>query len=170
MIILNDIPDKLNTLEIIYQEYSRLMYYVAYQILNNQQDSEDVMQEAFLKIAEVLDQMDNPYSKRTKSLVCIITENKAIDLYRRKRTRTILPLEEDVISAPETTFTEQMETADELTRAILLLPPRYREVLMLRYAHGYDNAEIAQMLSLSKENVKKIIQRARKKLEEILKQ
>ena len=172
MILLNDLLNEKNknTLELIYQEYRRLMYYIACQILHNQQDSEDVMQEVFLKLAQIPDKIEDPYSKKTKSLVCIITENKAIDLYRRKRARTILPFEDEVLSVPETVFTEQMEIADELTRAILLLPPRYREVLMLRYAHGYENAEIAPLLSLSRENVKKIIQRARKKLEEILQQ
>ena len=39
--------------EIIYRAYRDLMFHVAYKILNNQQDSEDAVHQAFLKIIEV---------------------------------------------------------------------------------------------------------------------
>lgn len=55
-----------------------------------------------------------------------------------------------------------------LVKAIALLPGKYREVLLFKYAQGYSMDEIAMILSMSKENVKKIIQRARKKLEKQL--
>ena len=48
------------------------------------------------------------------------------------------------------------------------LPNRYRDVLLLRYSHGYTVEEISDILSMKPENVKKTIQRARKKLGEIL--
>ena len=41
-------------------------------------------------------------------------------------------------------------------------------VLLLKYDNGYSTAEIASMLGLTEENVKKRLQRARKKLQEIL--
>ena len=55
-----------------------------------------------------------------------------------------------------------------LVKAIALLLGKYREVLLFKYAQGYSMDEIAMILSMSKENVKKIIQRARKKLEKQL--
>ncbi len=48
------------------------------------------------------------------------------------------------------------------------LPDGYRSVLLLKYDNGYSTAEIASMLGLTEENVKKRLQRARKKLQEIL--
>ena len=63
---------------------------------------------------------------------------------------------------------DQIEENDRLVKAIALLPGKYREVLLLKYAQGYSMDEIAMILSMSKENVKKIIQRARKKLEKQL--
>ena len=48
------------------------------------------------------------------------------------------------------------------------MPESYRSVLLLKYDNGYSTAEIASMLNLTEENVKKRIQRARKKLEQIL--
>ena len=44
----------------------------------------------------------------------------------------------------------------------------FKQVLFLKYSHGYSIDEIALILSMSKENVKKTIQRARKKLEQSL--
>ena len=41
--------------EITYRAYRDLMFHVAYKILNNQQDSEDAVHQAFLKIIEVLE-------------------------------------------------------------------------------------------------------------------
>lgn len=48
------------------------------------------------------------------------------------------------------------------------LPDGYRSVLLLKYDNGYSTAEIASILGLTEENVKKRLQRARKKLQEIL--
>lgn len=44
------------------------------------------------------------------------------------------------------------------------LPPRYREVLLLKYYNGYDNGEIAKFLDTTPENVRQIIFRAKGKL------
>ena len=59
---------------------------------------------------------------------------------------------------------EQIEDGELLSKAIASLPGKYREVLLMKYARGYSMDEIAEILSMSKENVKKTIQRARKKL------
>lgn len=48
------------------------------------------------------------------------------------------------------------------------LPEGYRSVLMLKYDNGFSTGEIASMLNLSEENVKKRLQRAKKKLEQEL--
>ena len=49
-----------------------------------------------------------------------------------------------------------------------LLPTRYRELLFLKFDNGYSEREIAVMCSMTEANVKKTIQRAKKKLESIL--
>ena len=48
------------------------------------------------------------------------------------------------------------------------LPTRYRELLFLKYDNGYSEREIAVMCSMTEANVKKTVQRAKKKLESIL--
>jgi len=97
-----------------------------------------------------------------------VTENKAIDLYRKRKSKTVVPFEEEYIGVPEQSMIDQVEENDRLVKAIALLPGKYREVLLLKYARGYSMDEIAMILSMSKENVKKTIHRARKKLEKQL--
>lgn len=159
-----DASEEKQKIEILYERYRKLMYYTANAVLGDARDSEDAVHDAFLKIIEILDKIDAPESPRTKALIVTITENKAIDLYRRRRSKKMVSFEEEYIGVPGALDIEQVEERNRLAAAIAALPGRYRDVLILKYAQGYSMEEIAGMLSMSKENVKKTIQRARKKL------
>lgn len=161
-----DSPEGKSKFEIIYNTYKQLMYYTASSILGDTKDSEDIVHEAFLKIIGILEKIDNLDSPQTRSLIVIITENKAIDLYRKRKKHSVVPFEEEYLGVPEQSKIDQIENQELIIKAILSLPGRYREVLLLKYARGYSMDEIAVMLSMTKENVKKTIQRARRKLEE----
>ena len=137
--------------EILYSEYKNLMYYTANRILRNSSDAEDVVHQAFLKVIEILDTISSPRCHKTRALLVTITEHKAIDLYREKQRRNVLPLAEEYIGAAPAAEIES-------------LPPRYRSVLLLRYDCGYSNAEIANILDTTEPNVRKLIQRAKEKL------
>lgn len=89
---------------------------------------------------------------------------KAIDLYREKQRRNVLPLAEEYIGAAPAAEIERLAERDTLAAAIASLPPRYRSVLLLRYDCGYSNAEIAEILDTTEPNVRKLIQRAKEKL------
>ena len=147
--------------EILYSEYKNLMYYTANRILCNSSDTEDVVHQAFLKVIEILDTISSPRCHKTRALLVTITEHKAIDLYREKQRRNVLPLAEEYIGAAEI---ERLAARDTLAAAIASLPPRYRSVLLLRYDCGYSNAEIANILDTTEPNVRKLIQRAKEKL------
>lgn len=163
-----DSPEEKSKFEIIYNTYKQLMYYTASNILGDTTDSEDVVHEAFLKIIEILEKIDRPDSPQTRSLIVTITENKAIDLYRKRKKHSVVPFEEEYLGVPEQSKIDQIADQELIVKAILSLPGRYREVLLLKYARGYSMDEIAAILSMTKENVKKTIQRARRKLEESL--
>lgn len=144
------------------------MFYTASKILGDTRDSEDTVHDAFLKIIEIIDDITDVECPQTKSLIVTITENKAIDLYRKRRKRKITPFEEEYLGVPDRSELDSIEDGEALARAVASLPGKYREVLFLKYSHGYSVDEIALILSMSKENVKKTIQRARKKLEQLL--
>ena len=75
------------------------MYYTANRILRNSRDAEDVVHQAFLKVIEILDTISSPRCHKTRALLVTITEHKAIDLYREKQRRNVLPLAEEYIGA-----------------------------------------------------------------------
>lgn len=152
-------------IEDIYHHYRNTMYAVAYKILNNSQDAEDAVHSAFVKIAENISKIDQVPSPKTKSFVMIITENRAIDMYRRKQ------LHPQTLYCDETVGLQVEYTgAVELAGCFAKLPSRHREILLLKHRHGYSTREIARMLGLTLSNAAKLEQRAKKKLEEICKE
>ncbi len=154
--------------EIIYHEYCDLMFHVADKILNNRQDSEDTVHQAFLKIIEVLEKIDEPKCPKTRGLVVTVVERKAIDLYRKKKKSVIVELDEEYYNVPAPSDFEAVNGMSDLAKAIAMLPTRYRELLLLKYDSGFSEREIAQLLSMTEANVKKTIQRAKAKLGTIL--
>ena len=71
--------------EKIYHLYRGLMFYVANRILQNEQDAEDAVHQAFLAIIIHLKKISEIDCPKTKSFVVIITENKAIDMIRERK-------------------------------------------------------------------------------------
>lgn len=87
-----------------------------------------------------------------------MAERKAIDLYRARQRHPQAELAEDIPGC------EGPSSDGTLAGAMAALPPRYREVLLLRYYNGYSAAEIAGFLGLTPENVRQVTARAKRKL------
>lgn len=154
--------------EIIYTSYKKLLLYKANEILGDTRDTEDVVHETFLKIIEIIDRIEEPKSPKTRNLVVTIVERKAIDLYRKRKRKPMIPMEEEYINVPLLSDIDGVHTRTDIAVAIAMLPTKYRELLLLKYDSGFSEAEIAKLLSMSQENVKKTIQRAKVKLSKIL--
>lgn len=154
--------------EIIYNSYKKLMLYQANKILGDINDTEDVVHESFLKIIKIIDQIEKPKCPKTRNLIVTIVERTAIDLYRRRQKLSIVTMDEEYINVPEAKDIEDLHGKVDISAAMAMLPTRYRELLLLRYDSGFTEAEVAELLSMSQENVHKTIQRAKKKLGEIM--
>lgn len=115
--------------EFIYNRYKKLMFYIANKILGDTRDSEDTVHDAFLKIIEIIDDIKDVESPQTRSLIVTITENKAIDLYRKRQRKTVLPFEEEYLGVPNCSDIESVEDNEVVTKAIASLSGKYREVL-----------------------------------------
>ena len=81
----------------------------------------------------------------------------------------MVPFEEEFINVPAPSVVDAAAERTDLAKAMAMLPTRYRELLFLKFDNGYSEREIAAMCSMTESNVKKTIQRAKKKLESILK-
>ena len=148
--------------EKIYLEYKTVMLRVANKILCHKEDAEDAVHQAFVKIAEHIEEIGEPVCPKTKGYVVIIVENKAIDIYRKRQRHPTYELNE-ATAGMYIEYTGQ----DELTACMAKLPARQREVILLKYKFGYNNGEVAKILGISQSNAIKIDQRAKKALYEL---
>ncbi len=146
----------------VYETYCKLMFYVANEILHNTHDAEDAVHQAFMSIAKNMKKIYEVKCPKTRSYIVTIVENKAIDVYRLKQRRAEVELGEELNG-----LSVEYDGDDALAGCLLRLPARYREALLLRYEQGYSVKEIAQMMKLTEANVHKLLQRAKKQLEEL---
>jgi len=150
-------------LETIYNRYSKAMYSHAFNILKNTSDAEDAVQEAFVRLFKNVNTVKDPDSRETKSFALVITGNCAIDIYRKRKRMNETQLFED--SFPVFDSIEYKGT-NQVAAEILKLNERYRNALLLRYVYGLDYTEVAHHMDISAVNARKLVQRAREKLEE----
>ena len=146
--------------EQIYEAYRGLMFHAAFKVLTHEQDAEDAVHHAFVKIAENITKISEPVCPKTKSFVVTIVENRAIDILRGRKRHQEIPLDAIAYGIPVHT-----ENEDTLSELILKLPAKQRQVIWLKYYHGYSLREIAHMLNMTRAAATKADQRARKKLE-----
>lgn len=154
--------------EQLYEKYHNLMYHRAYEILNDEQIAEDAVSEALIKLAINIDKVGEAESTSAKAFTMQIVEHTAIDLYRkrRKEMERYRDLEEikEILTVPE----PESWSGSALAKAILELPFENRQVILLKYAQGYDNAEIAALLDFTVAKVEKLLSRGKRKLQQNL--
>ena len=95
-------------------------------------------------------------------LLVELLSHMAIDQYRKQQKHQTVELIEEIQGT-----NAHYEGDNDLTKCILKLPARYREMILLRYHHGYTVREIAKMLGLSLPAAIKLDQRAKNKLKKL---
>ena len=148
--------------EEIYNTYRNLMYRIAYDRMQHEQDAEDVVHHVFVKIAENIKTIE-PVSPRTKQFVVTMIENRITDVFRARGKHLTSEYNDELLHS----LTTEIGDEDLLVRCILLLPQQQRMVIWLKYHLGYSLREIANMLQISLAWAQKIDQRAKKKLREL---
>ncbi len=152
----------------LYQLYKRSMYNVGYRIVNNEEEAEDVLQEAFISAFRNLAYYrgDATFGAWLKRIVV----NKAIN-YLKKRQLERLPDDErwDVKEEePVDDLDHFPYSVSQVRDAIGRLPDGYRAVLSLYLLEGYDHSEIGEILGISESTSKSQFNRSKKKLKELL--
>jgi RNA polymerase sigma-70 factor (ECF subfamily) len=168
-IFLATIEDKEDRTKIeqIYELYAASMKIIAFAILRNEEDAEDAVQTAMLNTCRHVKKLQDPKDKNTKWYIMQVTKNAAREIYRKKKKRwkQEMSLEEELVGEVPLT---QYDGESDLAKQIEDLAPRDRDILMLKYLHGYDYSEIGQILGISTEAAKKAGQRAKNRLEKVM--
>jgi RNA polymerase sigma factor (sigma-70 family) len=154
----------------LYKLYSKAMLNVAFRIVGNIGEAEDVLQEAFLDaFKRVKDfRQETTFGLWLKQIVV----HRAINLLR-KRKLELVETEDGQLEniADEETYDDEetIYKATQVKEAIKLLPEGYRLVISLYLLEGYDHEEIGQILNISENTSRTQFLRAKRKLTELLK-
>lgn len=139
-------------------KYSNMVYRIAYSYMNSCADSEDIMQDVFLKLYQSGKSFDS--DEHLKAWLIRVTINKAKDelkACRRKQTQLISD-GADITFPVNTDLHEAMQSLSE----------DYRIAVYLHYYEGYGIKDISKLLRISEANVKTRLKRAREKLRAFL--
>jgi RNA polymerase sigma-70 factor, ECF subfamily len=147
--------------EVIMRRYNQRLYRIARAILHNDEEAEDVMQDAYVRAYEHLDQFAarSPFSAW---LTRIAVHEALARLRVRSRNQSLDDTEYDGdLSMKMTSKSPDPEQSasgaqlrDLLEEAVLGLPENYRTVIMLRDIEELSTAETAHALDLTEDNVK----------------
>ena len=153
----------------LHDEYSGVMFNRAYSILRDTALAEDVVQESFIRILKKFEKIEKKKCPQTRKYFVNIVRTISIDVYRKNKKQQTISFDEfEATIIDEFANTEDILEGKELETYLLKLPKSYYIIMSLKYDDGYSYKEIAQILSITEENVKKRLLRARTKLREIL--
>jgi RNA polymerase sigma-70 factor, ECF subfamily len=157
----------------LYRTHLRDVYSYSYYRVGNHHDAEDLTEQTFLQAYRHFERAQNESAGRPlRPWLIRIAHNLAANFYRDRARKPQTALEDaGVISAPHTTET-LVEGREELQRVLAgvdQLPDDRREALIMRFALGMDNREIARAMGRSDGATKVLLHRAIKQLEEIVK-
>ena len=144
--------------ERIIRQYSDMIYRIAVHNCQSSADAEDIMQEVFIELLTKCPCPDGP--EHLKAWLIRVTINKCRSLHRLAWRRKSVPLEE----CAELAQPEQSSVMEEIWQ----LPETMRNVIYLYYYEDYTIAEIAKILGKNANTVSSTLQRARRKLRDIL--
>lgn len=165
--------------EKLMKKYYQLIYNLIFRMISRKEDVEDLTQEAFIKAFNSLQNFDRQFAFST--WLFKIATNNAIDYLRKKKLNTFsidkeIESEEsdfkfeipDIENKPDKIIMED-QRKKILDEAIESLPPKYKEVIILRHKLDKEYEEIAKELKLPLGTVKAHIFRGRELLNKFLK-
>jgi RNA polymerase sigma-70 factor, ECF subfamily len=156
----------------LYRTHLRDVYSYAYYRVGNHHDAEDLTEQTFLQAYRHFERaLRESEGRPLRPWLIRIAHNLAANLYRDRSRRPQTPLDERTqLVAPHSTE-ELVSGRDELVRVlegVMELPDDRREALIMRFALGMDNREIARALGRSDGATKVLIHRAIRQLEGIV--
>jgi RNA polymerase sigma-70 factor (ECF subfamily) len=156
--------------EDLYRAHLRDVYSYAYYRVGNHHDAEDLTEQAFLQAYRHFDRARRESDGRPlRPWLIRIAHNLASNYYRDRARRPQTPLDRaDPVTAPH--GTESLVEGREELRSVIggleKLPDDRRDALIMRFALGMDNREIARALGRSDGATKVLIHRAVRQLQE----
>ena len=154
-----------DTFKKVFIPYHQKLYRIAYRIVQDAANAEDIVQDTFIKLWNKRDEMQS--IDNTEAFAIIILRNTCLDHLRKTKNDRYTDYDTDM---PETTsLSKQIEMQDEAEKIKYLinkLPDQQRQVMMMKHWDEYSDEEIEQATGLSAGNIRVILSRARKTIRE----
>ena len=157
------------------QEFQKTVYPLknklfrfAKRMLDQTEEAEDVVQEAFIKLWNRRDKLDDYRS--VEALAMIMTKNLCLDRIKAKR----YPVEnmenhrQFLENMPEETKVDHSDLIRGIHQAIKLLPEQQQIIVHLRDIEGYEFEQIAEIVDMNENAIRVALSRARKRIRELL--
>lgn len=154
--------------ELLNRHLKRLLN-VAYRLLGNRDDAEEVVQDVFLKVWTNAAKWE-PGRAKFETWMHRVTINLCYDRLRRRRETQVdeLPEQADERAGPAQVL-QQSQIASKVRAAMEELPERQKAALTLCHLQGFSNIEASQIMDISVEAVESLLARARRGLKTKLK-
>lgn len=153
------------TFKKVFLPYHQKLYRIAYRIVQDSANAEDIVQEAYIKLWNKRDELDN--IDNTEAFAIITLRNTCLDYLRKTKNDYHTSYDADI---PETvSLSKQIDIQDDAKYVMGLinkLPEQQRQVMMLKHWDGYSDEEIEVMTGISSGNIRVILSRARKTIRE----
>jgi RNA polymerase sigma-70 factor (ECF subfamily) len=155
---------------LLVRRYLPLVTRIARRMLQDEAESEDIAQEAMLRLWRDAGRIEIGPSG-AKPWLARVASNLAIDRIRAARNTSVTDeVPEQETPPDQLRALAQADLAKRVDAALATLPERQRQALVLFHYEGFSQVEVGQALEVSDEAVESLLARARRSLKSMLKQ
>lgn len=148
--------------------YQRRLYRVAFLLMGNAEDAEDMVQEAYLKLWKKRNELSSDIDSMEAYCVTLI-KNLCYDALRKAHIDKDERSPEELKISNESTVSHEIEARDEANQVMRLiegLPEQQRQIILMRDVNDRPYEEIEEETGLSAINIRVLLSRARKRIRE----
>jgi RNA polymerase sigma-70 factor (ECF subfamily) len=151
---------------VLIETFMKQAYDVAFGMVGNHDDADDIAQEAFVKVHRAIRTFrgDSGFGTWLFRIVTNLSLNRLKQKKRRQRREVDLTIAENEVSPMDSQTMETRDTQMHVERALHELPTLQRAVVMLRHMNGLSTRQVSRILECSEGTVKTHLHRGLKKM------
>ena len=162
----------------LFKRYQRKLFVYIYRLTGDRSETEDILQNVFIKTYKNIHKFD--LSRQFSAWIYRIAHNEAVNHLKRKSKRHLVSWEDIATSKDKLSTASGEESMEEhwlheeitkeIDEALKKMPQQYRRILYMRYFKDYSYLQISHVLDKPVNTVGTIINRAKKKLFELVRE